>query len=430
MAPARERPVLRVVPPTPPEPARRLPPWRDWLLAGLLVLGGLILGWLVLRQSMADAAAVPRPGDALAWQADHPAALARAAELALDGDRSPEAARRALSLARRALVIDPMQGSAYRILAIAQARLGDPGAESRMMTIAGDRLKRDIPAQTWLIDQSLQRGRYAEAAERADGIMRAWPVSMHGPMTRRLSALALAPNGAADLARLLDSNPPWRSRFLITMARFGDNPGAATAVYTALRSGKHPPNQVETGALIQRLVTDGDYSRAFLIWAQLLPDEGLSQLADPYDGGFDGLPGATPFNWQFFNKRDGTVTEIAPAPDGDGRALYVRFTGAQPPPVLARQLLVLPPGPHRVKGRVRIERLSGAPRLSWTLRCAEPGRLIDGEPPNLQTGSGWQRFDFAIVVPAGCTAQWLSLSAVGRGKLDGEAWIDDLRITR
>ena len=259
--------------------------------------------------------------------------------------------------------------------------------------------------------------------------MRAWPVSMRGVMTTQLSRLAAQPGGAELLAARLDGDPPWRSAFLINMAKSGDNPGAAMTVLTAMAKGKHPPTETETGALVGRLVKDEQYLEAFLLWAQLLPSQGVAQLADPYDGGFEGLPGSAPFNWQYFD-RTGVIAEPAPRPEGDGKALYLRFSKALPPGILARQLLALPPGRHVLSGRWKGDNIAIARPLVWGFRCARRNLAILDPGVSLSGTTGWTTFTGTVDVPAGCDAQWLTLSSPGQGRANGEAWFDDLKITR
>ncbi|MDB5470605.1 MAG: hypothetical protein JWR84_2165 [Caulobacter sp.] len=421
-SPERGRPILRVVPPAPPQPPRRAFPWRDAALAGVLMLGGLGLGALIVQRSASDALALEHPAQALAWRASDAEAMARLAERRLEQGKAEPARRLALAALRR----DPTSGSAFRTLAFAA---DDAAARGRLMTIAGDRMKRDIPAVSWLVADRLKSGKLAEAAERADGLMRAWPVSMRGVMTTQLSRLAAQPGGAELLAARLDTDPPWRSAFLINMAKSGDNPGAAMTLLAAMAKGKHPPNAVETGAVVGRLVKDDQYQAAFLIWAQLLPAEGIANLADPYDGGFEGLPGPAPFNWQYFDAT-GVIAEPTPKPEGDGKALYLRFSQALPPGILARQLLALAPGRHVLSGRWKGDNIALARPLVWGFRCAERNAAIVDPGTSMSGTTGWTTFTGVVDVPAGCDAQWLTLSSPGRGRANGEAWFDDLKITR
>ena len=418
----RERPILRVVPPAPPEPPRKTFPWRDAALAAVLVLGGLGLAGLIIPRSATDALTPEHPAQALGWRPSDAEAMARLAERRLERGEAAPARRLALAALKR----DPTSASAFRTLAFAS---DDRAARNRLMTIAGDRMKRDIPAVSWLVADRLRAGKLAEAAERADGLLRAWPVSMRGTMGTQLSRLAALPGGAELLAGRLDGQPPWRSAFLINMAKSGDNPGAAMTLLAAMAKGKHPPSEVETGAVVGRLVKEEQYPQAFLIWAQLLPPEGVANLADPYDGGFEGLPGPAPFNWQYFD-RTGIIAEPTPRDDGAGKALYLRFTQALPPGVLARQLLALPPGRHVLSGRWKGDGIPLARPLVWGFRCAQRNAAIVDPGTALSGTTGWTTFTSVVDVPVGCDAQWLTLASPGRVRSNGEAWFDDLKITR
>jgi hypothetical protein len=427
----RPRVILRVVPPPPPEPppARRLS-WRDGALAAVLVIGVLGLGHAIITRGLADARLEKDPASASRLRPDDPDALRARADAILEStDHGPESLARAADLSRDALRLDPLQGASYRNLAIVRGLTGDRANENRLMTIAGQRRKRDVAVGLWLMDNRTRAGRLAEAVDVADGLLRAWPVSMRTRVGEQLSTIAGLPGGAPVLARALDEEPPWRPGFLAGMARSGDNTGAAVTLFTTMSAGRHPPTETETSALVSRLVKDGDYPLAFLVWAQLLPAEGIARLADPYDGEFNGLPGGPPFNWVLYPK-GGTVVEMAPRNDGDGTALYLRFSGGKVAGPLARQLLALPPGTHRLSGRWQGSGLSSSRPLTWTLICANLGQKMSATGPALSGSTGWAPFDMTFEVPPACTAQWLMLTAEGRGSMDGEAWFDGLTISR
>jgi|GEM_PF-428649 len=427
----RPRVILRVVPPPPPEPpsARRFS-LRDGALAAVLVIGVLGLGHAIITRGLADAGLQNDPAAAARLRPDNPDALQARADAILEStDHGPEALARAADLSREALRRDPLQGAAYRNLAIVRGLTGDQANENRLMTIAGQRRKRDVAVGLWLMDNRTRAGRLAEAVDVADGLLRAWPVSMRTRVGEQLTTIAGLPGGAPVLARALDEQPPWRPGFLAGMARSGDNTGAAVTLFTTMTAGRHPPTETETSALVSRLVKDGDYPLAFLVWAQLLPPEGIGRLADPYDGEFNGLPGGPPFNWAVYPK-GGTVVEMAPREDGAGNALFVRFAGGKPAGPLARQLLALPAGSHRLSGRWKGSGIPSSRALTWTLICASRGQKMSAEGPALSGSTGWTSFDLAFDVPPACTAQWLVLSASGRGAMDGDAWFDSLKISR
>lgn len=438
--PLDRRARLRLVMPDeapPAPPPRRL--WRDGLLAGGLAVLVLMLGWMILVSALADRDSANRPQDALAARADDAQALASLADrrLAASPAGGSDAATAAEMLARRALLADPLELTAYRTLGLAAAARGRIEAADELMTIAGRRAKRDRPTQLWLLQRRAAQGRYPEAVIHADGLLRAWPIEMRPQVTRLLSAMAVDPAAGRAIAGVLATDPPWRSRFLIDLSRGDSDLAAPFTVFSALQDSGHPPRNIELAAYVDRLVREGLYQAAFVTWAQLLPPEGVKGRGDVYDGGFDGLPGPAPFNWQL-PRLKGASVDLGPAPDGaasssGGGALRLSFGGGAAPVVLARQLLVLPPGRYRLLGQARTERFDSALGLTWTLRCAEGAKGPAGETGAINQSPGWTPIAAEFEVrPGACSAQWLTLEQAAHRPVAtrGQIWFDDLRILR
>lgn len=430
--PSERRARLRLVTPDDPPPAPRSwlqKHWRDSLIGAGLVAAVGLLGWGVLVSALADQRSADQPQAALKIRPDDSLALASLAERRMAGGDA--AAAKALAL--RAIVADPMELTAFRTLAQAAAAQGRIAKADELMTIAGRRAKRDRPAQLWLLQRRASQGRYAEAVIHADGLMRAWPIEMRGPVTRLLSAMAIDPDAGKAIASDLATDPPWRTRFLIDLSRGTSDLAAPFTVFSALQDSKQPPRDLELQAYIDRLVREGLFQAAYVTWVQLLPPKGMNGLGDLYDGGFEGLPGPPPFNWQIPRIKGGSIG-LDPGPGGSsGRALHLSFGGGAAPVVLARQLLVLPPGRYRLLGQARADRFDSALGLIWTLRCAEGSRLAAGQTGPVLETAGWAPIAAEFEVrPIACPAQWLTLEqAAGRPiATRGEVWFDDLQILR
>ena len=73
----------------------------------------------------------------------------------------------------------------------------------------------------------------------------------------------------------------------------------------------------------------------------------------------------------------------------------------------------------------------GEPRRDWPrVRCARRDVAIVDPGARLSGTTGWTGFSLTIDIPPACDAQWLTLAAPGAGPATGEAWFDDLKITR
>lgn len=431
--PSERRARLRLVTaeapaPEPPPPARgRL---RDALIAAGLVLATGLLGWGVVVRALADRDSADRPEAALRVRPGDAQALASLADQRLSRHDTAGAE----ALARRAIVADPLELTAFRTLGLAAVAVGRDGEADTLLTIAGRRAKRDRQAQIWLIQRRAVQGRYREAVNHADGLLRAWPVEMRAPVTKLLSAMAAGdPQAGKAIAEDLAADPPWRTRFLIDLSRDVSDLAAPFTVFSALQDSQRPPRNIELQAYIDRLVREGLYQAAYVTWVQLLPPEGMKGLGDLYDGDFEGLPGPAPFNWQLLRIKGG-YAELAPGPAGaGGKALHLNFGGGVAPAVLVRQLLVLPPGRYRLFGQARTERLKSALGLIWTLRCAQGSREAAGETNTVLDSPSWSPFAAEFEVrPNDCPAQWLSLEQAAHRPIAirGDVWFDQMQILR
>ena len=427
-----------IAPPSPaPHPPGR-PSWRDGLIGGGLAVLVLLLGWGIGVAALADRDSIDSPQDALDVRPGDAQALASLAEQRM-AQRDPAVAE---ALAHRALAADPLELTAFRTLGLAAAVRGRYDQADELMTIAGRRAKRDRLAQLWLLQRRAGQGRYRDAVIHADGLMRAWPNEMRAPVTRMLSAMAVDPNAGKAIAADLATDPPWRTRFLIDLSRNVPDLTAPFTVFSALQDSKQPPRSIELQAYIDRLVRERLYQAAYVTWVQLLPQTGMKGLGDLYDGDFNGLPGPPPFNWQL-PRLKGASVELDPAPEGasggpGGGALHLSFGGGAAPVVLARQLLVLPPGRYRLLGEARTQRFESALGLTWTLRCAEGSKGLAGEtgPINdgpISKGGGWAPIAAEFEVRASdCSAQWLTLEQAAHRPIAtrGDIWFDGLKIMR
>lgn len=409
----------------------RLPAARrsDLFWVAGLALAGLMLGWSVLSTGLADALAGDHPGAALAWRGSDARALVSLAERDLAAGR-PAAAEQA---ARKALTADTLQIPALRVMGLAAEAQGDAKRALALMSAAGARNHRDPALQLWLLKHAAAARNYDEAYARADALIRAEPGLTRGLFPIMMD-MAARPGGQSALAARLALDPPWRGGFMINWVRQAPNAGGPINVMDTLAVLGSAATPMEKGAIQTRLVRDGAFQQAFVLWAQDLPPEQLNNLADVNDGGFEGATAAGPFTWDIERQARG-VADFEAAPGRSGRTLHVMFDGRPAPQVLVRQLLVLPAGPRVLTGEVRADGLETIEGLAWTLRCAGGGRAAILQSGPLTTSTGWRRFTAAFDVPAdGCEGQWLSLvvlgQTIGARRSSGQVWFDNLAVER
>jgi hypothetical protein len=204
-------------------------------------------------------------------------------------------------------------------------------------------------------------------------------------------------------------------------AASNDNAGA---VLKALRAGPAPPTAGEVAPYIRRLVEAGEYERAANDWAALSPASPPAHEW-PHDGAFAVGSDDTPFTWSVAQGAGASV-DVETARNRGGRALRVEYDGFSLPQ-LPRQLLALPPGRYRLEWRQWLE-TGEVPRLTWSVRCANDGRLL-GQASGQDLNGKWSTASMTFETPAGCAGQWLGLTPIpGERRETIIVWYQDPRI--
>jgi tetratricopeptide (TPR) repeat protein len=398
---------------------------RRWWLAPLVALAT----WRILSLGLADHYADERPERALRWRPDHPQALIRAAEHALDklGDLD-----RASALARRAATANPLDGRPYRILGAVAEQRGDSARAARLYTLAVRHSPRDLPSLAWLMRHQLLAGHVDEGLTYLDAQLRVRP-SLATTLFPTLIAALDASGGQLPVAATLASHPPWRTDFLAHLASDARSADAISAVFEQLAATPGGLAKNERSAYVERLIRDRRWQQARRVWTAGLPAEQRPTDELVFNGGFEQPAGGDGFDWRV-DRIPGASVELLAGPGVSGsRALYVEFHNRRVPFAHVRQLLTLAPGHYRLTARYRLDGLRNERGLTWTLLCAESPSVRLGSSQRLTGSSPWSTLELDFDVPTEhCGAQWLRLELAARipaeTQIDGRAWFDDVAI--
>jgi len=254
------------------------------------------------------------------------------------------------------------------------------------------------------------------------------------PMFQDLLAHPERPAALADYAR---TRPPWWPDFFRHVARHAPRT-ALDALYALHRQRGAPPlSPGERTAYVNRLLRDGDATRAYLHWMGGLSTAERAQLGLLYNGRFDLPLDNQPFGWVVktpapFRVRTGTTAGAR------GSALELRFRQFTTRFDHLRQRLLLPPGDYQLQGRVRLDALQSPAGLQWRLECAagtpsDAGRVLAASTP-LVGIAPWRDFALPFTVPAECPQQVLKLVSAGTRpfeyRLEGGLWFDEFAVRR
>ncbi|TXK65607.1 hypothetical protein [Alkalisalibacterium limincola] len=339
--------------------------------------------------------------------------------------------------ARAALGQDPTSVDALVVLAEVAIARDDLEAAQALHGEAARRSQRAVTSHAWLASRLGGQGDVAGALHHVDVLLRGH-FNLRDSLYPALAQLLDSAAGVEALAGRLAEAPAWRLGFLSHVGRDADTRSEAVlALYSALEHTPNPPTLQERQPLLQRLVGEGRYRQAWLMFVATLDGPGIAELGNVFNGGFELDSSGLPFDWQF-GRVAGAVIEQVQAVDDDGersRRLRIEFLNRRVPFNHVGQLLLLDPGEYRLEGRVRLESLANPRGLQWVIHCAPaPGtELLRSE--RFSGTRAWGRFGEEFSVPAeGCEAQWLRLQIPARidseRQVSGRAWFDAIAIHR
>lgn len=392
------------------------------LRGALIALFGLLLvfiGWRVVGNMQAERYAQADPERALAWRPHDPRALLALAERRLDRGELDAAE----ASARLLLAHEPLQGEAFRILAAAADKRGNRPAAFRLYRIAARRAPRDASTRIWLAQRYLEQAQYPQALTELDDLLRMSPQKLHA-LAPALVQLAKDPAFAEALAKLLRSEPPWRSRMLAALRdRKSGDPLAAGQVMQALQANGGLSGD-EYLRWLDSLMAQGRWGEAYARWAGRATRNGRLPLL--YNGDFAQTPTDMGFDWRR-RRVPGVLLQFEPDPGSGGQVAYLQFIGRRVPNAGLEQAMMLPAGRYRLSMRVRAQALRSEMGLQWQVSCAGSARVVArGEP--LQGSFGWLEHTVEVTIPEqGCPGQWLRLinpvpSGAGQ-QVTGQLWL-------
>lgn len=365
------------------------------LAAGFALLG--IVGAAAFSHGMAVALAGRVPELAMRWNPWVAGAPAQLANLLVQRDQSPTAFARARSLAQRALRQDATNVTAMSVIGMT-AR--DPALAGRAFRLTERYSRRNFPAQLWLIEDAVQRDDVPAVLRHYDIALRTYrqaaPVLF--PV---LVAAASDPALQPEIANALAKRPPWGALYVQQLAQSGRDPEATARLFVELARRGVDPGAPALSALYARLVEARSYDTAWALYRTRQPQAERRGLRN---ASFAEAPGAaSPFEWQLSDEI--AATARLERSGAAGRLVFDAAAGEGGE--VARQLLLLPPGTHRIAVAFADVDVPGdGPPPFVQLSCDRIREPLLRLP--LARGNG--RAAANVTVPAGCPAQVLSLT--------------------
>jgi hypothetical protein len=390
----------------------------------LIVLAGALAFAVTLQVSLAGVFRSTRPQVALAAAPLDAAARSKLAAQLVGAEPGDEAARR---LAHDALRRDPLQPAALRVLGLTQST-DDAASLQRaaaFMNGAQRLSRRDLPTQMWLIEHYGRSGRVPDMVNHFDLALRS-SLSARSAIFPLLTAAAADPRARDTIIRTLSRRPNWALPFATYSTDNGRDLDFAVTVAQLLLDPREAEDRAHYTTLLGRLV---EYNRQDLAWdLYAAPKLGLRRAGAGAirNGDFEATEDGTPFDWNYAEE-----PELWASRERVDRGIVLRvaaYNGRSGQ--VARQVLHLPAGPHRLRARVGDIAASEFERPELRIDCAgTSGDVLLLKVRPARSGAGPWELAGQFVVPPGCAFQQLSIGLSGEGALqEPSAWVDDIRI--
>lgn len=374
---------------------------RTIVSIAVLISVGASVGWLSIEAAMIRSLPAT-PAGSLRFVPNNPEAILRRATTMLVANRGILDTN-TLDAVRRAAAVAPLDARAYLI--IGHQQLLDHTPERAVATLeAGQRLDpRQRLIHLLLLDRYLRTARYADAAAQFSVLARLLGVTQPAIATA-MAKMSIAPETRAAIRRTLRTDPALERGVLLALAKSDTTPSVifALASPTAHADARNPASWGP--ALVDRLVTRGQYSAARLVWQRiygLSPAVAAMPIVNPTFHKISPLP---PFDWTLIASGLG-------AADIRNDALSIDYYGRDSGE-LARQLLVLDPGRYRFAFTIDPGKMDNTSKLFWSLVCGTTNATDDREQlmnVAVTATARPRRIDTDVVIPSDCPAQTLRL---------------------
>ncbi|UHQ18458.1 hypothetical protein LVB87_09555 [Lysobacter sp. KIS68-7] len=338
----------------------------------------------------------------------------RAMRLADVGTSAPASER--VVLARDVLAARPLDGRAYRVLALAQDK-------PQLLDVANARWPRDPMTLASLTDRALAAGDIAAGLTHFDALLRVAP----GVRAEMLPLLLPHLHDARVREALVDrlaQDPPWRHAFLRGLREDTAYAADSEALLAALAT-RVPPDEDALRTRIDVLDHAGRPADARRAW---LASVHAAEANPVFDGAFEHPEIQDGYGWRLGDV-PGVLSEYATdAPQARGVSLSLEFEDRAIASTGVQQKLALPPGRYRLQSAA-LDRVASERPFEWRIACRDGARIAS--LPLARTGE-WTTQSVDFEVPSDCEGQTLLLANSARSmaekRLRGRLLVDDVGI--
>lgn len=275
--------------------------------------------------------------------------------------------------AQRGILFDPGDARLRSALGEIKSRQGNADAALALFLQAHELSQTERHALHVLVRRAIEERNYSEILRLIDVSLRRWPSEFH-QFEAILQVLVLDPTTYDAVMAMLNTDPPWRHRFLNSLVSMQEEHPRVVSVLLDLIEGETPPASDEVASLVRQLANRNRYQEAHHLFLFSLSDEEWARVGLLHNGLFAPTSNTQPFDWTYASNAYAEVSLSDRGLPKGGATL--RFFNRPARHVNLRQVLVLEPGEYRLRLNVSARSLVAPRGLYWSLRCMNPSDEI------------------------------------------------------
>ena len=395
--------------------------WREksfayWIMLVFLTAGTLAISYLSAKNAIGNISRRQNPSLALSIVPSEPVALTFIADQQFIASQTPSSLGKVDRMARRALLRQPLNASAVRLMGYVADARGERDRARKLITTAAGLSRREFGAQLWLIEDAVARKDTFGALQHYDIALRSTESSGSILIPTLTGALG-DPAVRKGLASYVRQRAAWVPAFLADAIANSNNPADVADIL--LRAGKLPSNEEYrniSDSLLAKLAEKNMFS-TFQQLYRSLPQSRPTTL-DSIGMNKDTVSLSYPVaGWSIIDHpaAGGRFSEAA-----DNSVISARlFAGSGERQLLMRKYTFYKPGSYRFKASYNVIQTTSNGQIQWNFQCLSANENTpiwqSIAPLNKSSGSTKEAF----TIPANCNNQQLSISVAGGAEQTG-----------
>jgi hypothetical protein len=382
---------------------------NPFLRLSLFSIITLIAAWFSFASAVAMSYRQENPVLAMRLDPKEAAALAKQADIMLATDVKKNRVSAITNLAEKALLSEPINPRALRVLGTVYNNANDSSKGSKFFNLAAQQSRRELGVNIWLVEQAIADNNAKQALYYYDIVLRSDSRGKDLLFPKLTQAIG-APEIRVALLPYLKSDAPWMSDFVNYSTYYDANiSGLAQLVLLAGGLPKTANYAEARFNLIEKLFQKGDLQNSLTLGKLTKTEAGPASISVALiQTNVD--PQVTPFQWRTIDLDSGSSGfEAGPK---NGVLSLVGWSGFGKKSVVASKILSLSQGRYKISvdGTTRSQDQNS--RAVWVAYCHDGAKKSEMSRLDVAKQTAAKK-SMEVAISSNCIAQSLELEIDG-----------------